>query len=151
MKMGLNIISEYDNKLLERKDVVAEVDFSGPTPTKSDIAKMIGSKFGAEEKLVAVRSINNQYGEQKAKVNAFVYNSLDQLKKFEEYKEEEKKEEAAPEGEQKPEQAPVAEEKPAEEKKEEAPAEKPKEEKKEEPKPEEKAEEKPAEKKEGEQ
>ena len=119
--MSLNVISEYNNELLGRKDIVAEVDFSGATPSKVDISKMIASKTGVDEKLVIIKVIDTEYGNQKAKVKAFAYNSKDDLKKLEKVEE---KEEVAPEG-----AAPVVEapkvEAPTEEKKEETP-EKPK-------------------------
>ncbi|MCB9358862.1 hypothetical protein H6503_02940 [Candidatus Woesearchaeota archaeon] len=108
--MGLNVISENDNKLLNRKEYKAEIEFTGATPNKNDVANMIASKAGCETKLVVVKIVDTHYGEQKATVEAVAYKSLDDLKKLEKY------EEPAPE--EKPEgEAPAAasEEKPAEE------------------------------------
>ncbi len=130
MKMSLNMISEFDNKLLGRKDLKCEVAFTGPTPSKTDIIKMIAARVSAGEDLVVIKAINTDYGEQKATVKAFAYNSMDDLKKLE--KVEEKKEEEKPAEETKEAAAPVEEkkeeakpeEKPAKETKEAAPEEK---------------------------
>lgn len=92
--MSINIILNKDNKLLGRKDIEAEVEFKGPTPSKKEIKKMIISKSGGDEKLVAITVIKNYYGEQKAFIKASVYNSLEDMKKLEKV-EEEKKEESA--------------------------------------------------------
>lgn len=102
--MSLNIISNTENVLLARKDISAEVDFSGATPSKDSIKKMIAAKIGSDEKLIIISRIKNLYGQQKAKIIAQVYNSMEDLKKTvrvqeekkEEKPDEEKKEEAKP-------------------------------------------------------
>lgn len=131
--MSLKIISEKDNPLLGRKELMGEIEFKGPTPSADDVKKMVASKAGGDEKLTVVKIIDNNYGEQKAGITAYVYRSLDEFKKLEKLQEEKPKEEAEGEAE-------------GGEKKGEAPAETKPEEKKEESKPEEKKEEpKPAE------
>ena len=81
--MSLKIISEKVNQIIGRKEVTAEVSFSGPTPKKEDIKNMISSKIGSEPSLVAIRVIDNIYGEQKAKVVAMIYNDAATMSKLE--------------------------------------------------------------------
>ncbi|MFT4303076.1 MAG: hypothetical protein ACMXYG_00790 [Candidatus Woesearchaeota archaeon] len=94
--MAINIISNNENKLLNRLDLVAEIEFTGTTPSKNQVTDMIATKIGSEKKLIVVKIIKTLYGEQKAIVEAVAYNSIDNLKKLEKYEE------------------PVEEEKPAE-------------------------------------
>ncbi|MFC1801600.1 30S ribosomal protein S24e [Nanoarchaeota archaeon] len=134
--MKLEIKNQKDNKLLHRKEVEGLLTYEGATPSNVQVQKEVAAQLKVDEKLVVVRHIYNQYGENTADVLAYAYDNEDSMKRIEFIKEEakpaeEKKAEAAPAAEApkeapKPE-APPAEEKPAEEKKEEAPAEEKKE------------------------
>ncbi len=139
--MSVNIKSKSDNKLLERKEIEAEVTFGGPTPTRAELRKAISAKAGANPDLMVLREVRNTFGRQAVTVIAHAYSSKETLMRTEpehirrregigvEKKEEAPKEEAPKE------EAPKKEEKPKEAPKEEAKKEeKPKkEEKKEEP------------------
>ena len=166
--MNVDILFKTDNKVLERKEVSAEVSYEGATPKRKDLKQAVCSKVGASPDLSVLRDVNPTYGKQAVKVTVHSYgkketmmstepahilkrDGLAEEEKKEEAPKEEKPAEAAKEEkpkeapkEEKPAEAPKKEEKPAE-KKEEKPKEAPKEEK---PKEEKKAEEKPAEKKE---
>jgi ribosomal protein S24E len=89
--MSLKIISQKENTLMARKEISAQVDFSGPTPKKDDIKKMIASHISSEESLVVIKVIKNNFGAQSAKVEAYVYSSADTFKKIEEYRKQAKK------------------------------------------------------------
>lgn len=80
--MSLNIINETHNKLIGKKEIKAAVEFTGPTPKKEEIAKMIAAKIGTSENLVNVRIIKTGYGEQKAVVKASVYDTEEIKKKL---------------------------------------------------------------------
>lgn len=118
--MTLTITNETENKLLGRREVTGEVTFKGATPKKDDIRNMVASKVkNADVNLTVVKMIDGKYGGQHAMVTAFVYQSVDDLKKLEKYEEpkvEEKQEEAQPEKPAEKTEEPKAEEKPAEEK-----------------------------------
>ena len=103
--MEIKIITEKENGLLGRKEFQYEIEFQGATPKTADVKKEIATLAKSQEDLVVVKAIKNKYGEEKADVFAYVYNSLDELKKLEEYVE------------------PVVEEKKVEESKEDTPAE----------------------------
>lgn len=115
--MKLQIITEEKNDLLGRKDLTCKVEFEGATPKKTDIQKEIANTTKSQEDLVVVKVIKNNYGEEVANVFAYIYDSIEDLKKLEEYVEpakEEPTEEAKEETEEAKDQA---EEKPAEEEK----------------------------------
>jgi ribosomal protein S24E len=141
--MAFKLDKTEEKPLLARKEVAGKMTFEGKaTPSNADVAKAIASELKTDEKLVVVKHIYTAFGSCEAEIQAYVYNTEEDLKKIEP-KEKKKGEKKEGEGEEAPAEAAPAE-KPAEEKKEEAP----KEEKKEEPKPaEEKKEEKPAEEK----
>jgi small subunit ribosomal protein S24e len=139
--MEVKIESTNENKLLERKEIDAYVNFDGPTPPRSEIKSAICGKVGANPDLVVLRSVENEFGRKRVRVSAHVYedesvltrNEPEYIRKREgfgqEKKEEPKAEEAAPAQEKKeePKAEETAAEKPAEEKKEEAKPETPKE------------------------
>ena len=81
--MEVKINATSDNKLLERKEVEAEVSFAGPTPKKHDIKEAIAHKIGANPELVVLREVGNEYGRKTVKVSAHVYTDMDKLKKVE--------------------------------------------------------------------
>jgi ribosomal protein S24E len=140
-KMNLTIKQETESPLLSRKEIKAEVIFEKATPSNDEVAKDIASKTKSSPELIVVKHIYTKFGETKADVEAYIYQSKEALEKIEprkKVKAGEKKEgesdEAAP-AKEAPKPAPKAEEKPAEEaksapkaeeKKEEKPAEAPK-------------------------
>ena len=121
--MDLKIIKKEDNPLLSRKEIELESSFFGEaTPKKEDIKKKVASSEKADEKLVVVKDVYNDFGAGKAKVLVYVYASEEELKKTEPKKKEKKG--AKPEGEEAPKEE--SKEAPKEEVKE-APKEAPKE------------------------
>lgn len=89
--MDLKIVNKHNNALLSRAEIEAEATFfNEPTPKKADVKKKISSMEKADEKLVVVKSIYNDFGDGKAKVSAYVYTSEEGLKKTEPKKKERK-------------------------------------------------------------
>jgi ribosomal protein S24E len=157
--MNVDIKSKTDNQLLGRKEIEAEVSYSGATPSRTDLKQAVCGKVGVNPDMTVLRDVQTTYGKQLAKVVLHTYEKMEKLMEVEPEhirkrdkvgetpKEEPKKEEApkeAPKEEapkEEPKEAPKEEKKeaPKEEKKEE-PKEAPKEEKKEEAPKEEKKE-----------
>jgi small subunit ribosomal protein S24e len=81
--MAIKIITNNENVLLDKKEIVAEIEFQGSTPNKAEVKKSIASTVGGDEKLVVVKIIKTGYGSQKAKVVAHVYNSKEQMLRLE--------------------------------------------------------------------
>jgi small subunit ribosomal protein S24e len=136
--MEMKIISDQQNKLLDRREVIFEIQHSGePTPSRKNLQAKLAAKLSVDDKMIVVQPLDSEYGVSITKGVANIYktdksmnvelapilkrNRKEEPKKEEPKKEEPKKEEPAT---------------PAE-----VPKEVPKEEKKEEAKPEEKKEE----------
>ncbi len=123
--MELKILDKKDETLLSRTSIKADLTFQGVTPSKEKVQQALASLLKVDENLVVIKKIRTLFGQEKAEVIAYNYESAKALKNIEPKKKEkvEKKGEAA-----------VAETKPAEkEKKEIKKEEAKKEEKKEKP------------------
>lgn len=137
--MILKILEDKENKLLNRKEVLVEIEFSGKTPSNNEVKKELVKHFKTDEKLVIIEKIDQEFGLNKGKVHAKIYKSEKDVEKIEFIEEAKEKQEGK------------VEEKPTEQKSEEKKEEKKPEEKpKEEPKKEEVKEEKPKEEESGE-
>ena len=112
--MDLKLKSVKENKVFDRKEVVAEIKFSGSTPKRYEVLEALSKSLEVEPELIVIRNINNVYGGSRAIVYARVYfdkNTLKNielghyLKRTEKTKPEEKVEEKKEESEAKEEKA----------------------------------------------
>ena len=85
--MKLNIIAEKKSDLLGRKEFEFNIEFEGSTPKTNDVKSEIAKLTKLEENLIVIKAIKNKYGEEKAIAYAYIYTSLDDLKKLEKYEE----------------------------------------------------------------
>ncbi len=81
--MNVDIKSTVENKLLDRKEVEAEVSYTGATPGRDDLRQAICGKIGANPELVVLREIRTGHGRQSALVVAHAYSSKESLEKVE--------------------------------------------------------------------
>lgn len=81
--MDVKIDSTTENKLLERKEIEATVQFTGATPPRKEIKATLCGKIGANPELVVLRSVEGSFGVRKLKVFAHAYASEDALRKNE--------------------------------------------------------------------
>ncbi len=142
--MEITIGKTAENPYLQRKEVQGEVTFEGATPSQKQIAEALAAKIGAKADAIFIMHVYTGFGSNKAKFEAHVYPSKEQLEKVVRLGKKAKEKlagkpasGAAPAAEAKPAPAaaPKAEEKKEAPKKEEPKKEAPKkEEKKEEPK-----------------
>lgn len=73
--MQLNVLKNYDNKLLDRRDLIIEIDHSGqPTPKKSEVEKMIAEHFKTKPEHVEIVYIFSLSGKAASKVKAKIWN-----------------------------------------------------------------------------
>ena len=140
--MDIQVISEKENLLLKRREVLASIDYQGgSTPSKADMQKTLADHFKVNVDNLEISKIISDVGMPKGKAwikiwqekKVPIYSEL--KKKKEEPKPEAPKPEEKPEVEIKPEEPKVElkkEEPKTEEKKEEKPQEQPKEQKQEE-------------------
>ena len=114
--MDVKILDEKENALLSRREVTAEISYTGATPKTEDVAKAMSQNLKAEEKLVVIKNINQKFGIQKSKILAYQYMNEEDKIKYEPKKKEKKGAKKPAEG---AEEAPAAKEAPKEQKKEE--------------------------------
>jgi ribosomal protein S24E len=117
----MKIISKEKFGLIDRTELSIEFQHTGKaTPTNNEVKKEISKELKADENLIVIKNIITKFGEGTSLVKAFVYDTLEELKKLEKYEEpkaEEKKEEE-PKEEKPAEETPKVEEKPKEDDKE---------------------------------
>ncbi|MFH1785951.1 MAG: hypothetical protein ABH842_05980 [Candidatus Micrarchaeota archaeon] len=77
--MNVNIVSNTDNKLLDRKEVKAEISFTGSTPNRTQLKEAVGQKIGANPELIALRQVTSNFGRHSVKVTAYAYSSKESL------------------------------------------------------------------------
>jgi len=77
--MNVNIVSTNDNKLLDRKEVAAEIAFDGPTPKRAELKQAIGGKLGANPELMVLREVSSAFGRKMVRVLAHVYATKEAL------------------------------------------------------------------------
>jgi len=77
--MNVNVISTTDNKLLDRKEVVAEVSFDAATPKRTQLKEAVGHKIGANPDLMVLRKVVSSFGSHKVTVTVHTYPSKEIL------------------------------------------------------------------------
>ncbi len=88
----MNILQEYDNKLLKRKDLLLSIDHTGqPTPKKAELEEKIAEKFKVEKDKVEIIYIFSEKGKAASKVKVKIWEKP--IKKEEKKENAEKREE----------------------------------------------------------
>ncbi len=81
--MEITIKSQEQKALLKRTEVLARVAFKGATPSRKELRGSIAKSLKTDEKLVVIREILTNYGDQVANITAFVYEDESSLKLLE--------------------------------------------------------------------
>jgi ribosomal protein S24E len=77
--MNVNILANTDNKLLDRKEVEAEVSFDAATPKRAELKTAISHKIGANPELVVIRGVSGMFGRKSVKVLAHAYSKKEAM------------------------------------------------------------------------
>jgi len=77
--MNVNLISTTENKLLERKEIVAEVIFDGATPKRAELKGAVCQKVAANPELAVVRMVESAYGRKAVRVTLYAYATKERL------------------------------------------------------------------------
>ena len=77
----MEIVKDFDNKLLNRKEVIAKFDGDGATPARSAVRKDIAKKLKVDEKLIIINKISSHFGGTDVSVKANVYGDAETLNK----------------------------------------------------------------------
>ena len=88
----MKLINESYNKLIERKDVILEVDHDkAKTPSYNEIIEKLLGYFKVDKELIKINHIYTNYGSTKSKIIVSVYDDIKNLKAIEEIKKKAKK------------------------------------------------------------
>lgn len=85
--MNIKILEEKDNELLNRKEILTEIDSMDKTPSNKEVKTEIAKKLNVKEELVVVKQIAQIYGKRTSKVKVNIYKDEASLKKLEKIKE----------------------------------------------------------------
>ncbi|RLE47806.1 hypothetical protein DRJ25_01530 [Candidatus Woesearchaeota archaeon] len=89
--MEINITEEKNNEFLKRKELKGTITFTAATPSKTEVTKKLSEMTKTDEKLTLVKHIHTQFGSQKAKFIAYIYENEEMKNKIEPKKKEKKK------------------------------------------------------------
>lgn len=81
--MEVEVKNKIDNKLFQRKEVLAYAYFTGTTPKRAELKAEVANKVAANPDNCVLRSVENEFGMKRVKVCIHAYESMDNLKKFE--------------------------------------------------------------------
>lgn len=81
--MNVDIKSKTDNQLLGRKEIEAEISYSGATPSRTDLKTAVCGKVGVNPDMTVLRDVQTTYGKQSAKVVLHTYEKMEKLMEVE--------------------------------------------------------------------
>jgi ribosomal protein S24E len=65
----LEILKDFDNKLLERREIIAVIDYEGgATPSKEEVREYFAKKYAVDKEKVEVSKIMSEKGIPRGKV-----------------------------------------------------------------------------------
>lgn len=81
--MDVEVTSKTENKLFSRKEVLAKVTFTGPTPKRADIKTEVANKIVANPENCVLRNIASEFGMKRVKVILHAYENKELMMKNE--------------------------------------------------------------------
>ncbi len=81
--MKLEIKSETNNPLIGRKEIRGILVFDKATPSNAEVKKEIAVKLGVPENMIVNKHVCTRYGEPSAEFLAYVYDSRENLARYE--------------------------------------------------------------------
>ena len=69
----MNIVQDFDNKLLARREVIVEYDSGEATPSRATAKEELAKHMKTEPRLVLIQQITTSYGDTTARVKAHLY------------------------------------------------------------------------------
>ena len=82
LKMDLKVIQNNKNELFKRQEIVAEVE-ENVTPSKDAVREKISAMLNAPKEKIVIGKIDTEFGSNKVKIIARIYDDEAQLKKVE--------------------------------------------------------------------
>ncbi|RMF89539.1 MAG: hypothetical protein D6733_06150 [Methanobacteriota archaeon] len=73
--MKIDVISEKENPLLERKEVVVRISYKGATPKREEIRSKVAATLGADDDRLILDPLQQRYGASEAVAKVKIYSS----------------------------------------------------------------------------
>ena len=77
------MVKDQENPVLGRREVEAELEFTGATPSRKQVLETLASKLGVDQELVVIREIRQEFGKTAVTVFAAIYPDAKTAKKVE--------------------------------------------------------------------
>ncbi|MCD4816550.1 MAG: hypothetical protein K8R06_09170 [Methanosarcinales archaeon] len=81
--MEINITKDWDNPLLDRKEITFNISHSGETPSRDEIKNKLVAQLNSRHELVIVDKIRTEYGTQNTYGYAKIYSDVDRANEIE--------------------------------------------------------------------
>ena len=81
--MEINITKDWDNTLLDRKEITFNISHTGATPSRDEIKNKLVAQLNSRHELVIVDKIRTEYGTQNTTGYAKIYSNLDRANEIE--------------------------------------------------------------------
>jgi small subunit ribosomal protein S24e len=78
----MEVVKDFKNDLLKRREVKFVIE-SEKNPGFNEAVEKVASKFGANKDLILVNNIKSKFGRRTFLIDAFIYHSAEDRKKFE--------------------------------------------------------------------
>lgn len=75
----MEVINKKHNQILSRTHVEVDLPFPAATPSMADVKKTVAHLTKSSEDVIVVKKIATKFGEKKALVTAYVYDSKEAM------------------------------------------------------------------------
>ena len=69
----VEIVKDFKNELLKRREIEATLVASGAVPSRKEMKELLAEKFDVDKSLVIIKNIASHFGERTVSVSAFIY------------------------------------------------------------------------------
>ena len=77
----MEIVKQFENKLLSRTEVIAKLKGEGATISRADAKAKVAKALKVEENLIIVKEVKSHYGDANISIFANVYESIEAMNK----------------------------------------------------------------------
>ncbi len=81
--MEINITKNWENPLLDRKEITFNISHTGATPSRDEIKNKLVAQLNSRHELVIVDKISTEYGTQNTSGYAKIYSDVERAKEIE--------------------------------------------------------------------
>lgn len=78
----MEVVKDFDNKLLNRKDIVVKIENDSVTPSRKELRAQIAKQFKVDENLVIVKMVKTYYGSRNVDVFGNIYKDRKTLERL---------------------------------------------------------------------